>query len=54
MVHLFGSNFYQQLKYRGTVIMEVNGKSLDLGCNNRPRNPYNYEELFGIGLHPCG
>jgi len=31
--------------------MEGNRKSLDLGCNNCPRNPYNYEELFGIDLH---
>jgi SAM-dependent methyltransferase len=28
----------------------ANGKSLDLGCGNNPRNPYNYEELFGIDL----
>lgn len=27
-------------------------KSLDLGCNNQPRNPYGYEELFGIDLGP--
>lgn len=27
-------------------------KSLDLGCNNRPRNPYNYDELYGIDLAP--
>ena len=25
-------------------------KSLDLGCNNCPRNPYRHEELFGIDL----
>lgn len=25
-------------------------KSLDLGCGNNPRNPYHYEELFGIDL----
>lgn len=29
---------------------KLSGKSLDLGCNNRPRNPYNYSELFGIDL----
>jgi len=32
--------------------MENNKKSLDLGCNNCPRNPYSYEELFGIDLNP--
>lgn len=25
-------------------------KSLDLGCNNRPRNPYFCEELYGVDL----
>ncbi len=28
----------------------LNRKSLDLGCNDHPRNPYNYEELYGIDL----
>jgi len=27
-------------------------KALDLGCNDRPRNPYNYEQLYGIDLAP--
>ena len=30
----------------------TNRKSLDLGCNNRPRNPYKYEKLYGIDLTP--
>lgn len=30
----------------------IAGKSLDLGCNDRPRNPYNYSELYGIDLAP--
>lgn len=29
-----------------------NRKSLDLGCNDRPRNPYHYEELYGVDLAP--
>lgn len=28
----------------------TNRKSLDLGCNNIPRNPYCYEELYGVDL----
>jgi SAM-dependent methyltransferase len=28
----------------------MNKKSLDLGCNNRPRNPYQCEELYGVDL----
>ncbi len=27
-----------------------NKKSLDLGCNNRPRNPYHCENLYGVDL----
>lgn len=27
-------------------------KSLDLGCNNLPRNPYNLEDVYGIDLNP--
>ena len=30
----------------------INRKSLDLGCNDSPRNPYNFEELYGIDLNP--
>ena len=30
----------------------IRGKSLDLGCNNRPRNPYHYESLYGIDITP--
>lgn len=30
----------------------LNGKSLDLGCNNRPHNPYNFEHLYGIDITP--
>ena len=30
----------------------TNRKSLDLGCNDRPRNPYNYEELYAVDLAP--
>lgn len=29
---------------------KMNRKSLDLGCQNRPRNPYQCEELFGVDL----
>ncbi len=25
---------------------------LDLGCNDRPRNPYGHEELYGVDLSP--
>lgn len=28
----------------------MNKKSLDLGCNNRPRNPYHCQELYGVDL----
>ena len=27
-------------------------KTLDLGCNDRPRNPYNHQEVYGIDLMP--
>jgi len=30
--------------------MASNRKALDLGCNNRPRNPFQYEELYGVDL----
>jgi SAM-dependent methyltransferase len=30
----------------------LNRKALDIGCNNRPRNPYGYEHLYGIDLAP--
>ncbi|MFA5984740.1 MAG: class I SAM-dependent methyltransferase [Methylococcaceae bacterium] len=32
------------------MLEKIPGKSLDLGCNNLPRNPYNYAELYGIDL----
>ncbi|HHT9146735.1 MAG: class I SAM-dependent methyltransferase [Syntrophales bacterium] len=30
--------------------LNMNKKSLDLGCNNRPRNPYHCQELYGVDL----
>lgn len=28
----------------------MNKKTLDLGCNNRPRNPYSCQELYGVDM----
>lgn len=30
----------------------ISRKSLDLGCDDFPRNPYNFEEIYGIDLNP--
>jgi len=28
-------------------------KHLDLGCGDKPRNPYDADELFGLDIHPA-
>jgi len=28
-------------------------KHLDLGCGDKPRNPYKVDELFGVDIHPA-